>query len=65
MRAGLNPLKDAVVVESKDSPFANVFVVREGDENNETIKKLLAVYQSDATKKFIDDTFKGSIIPAF
>jgi len=39
--------------------------VRQGDENNETIKKLLAVYQSDATKKFVEDTFKGSIIPAF
>ena len=65
LNAGLNPLKDAVVVESKDSPYANVFVVRQGDENNETIKKLLAVYQSDATKKFVEDTFKGSIIPAF
>lgn len=65
LNAGLNPLKDAVVVESKDSPYANVFVVREADKDNETIKKLLAVYQSEGTKKFIEDTFKGSIIPAF
>lgn len=65
LASGLNPLKDAVVVESKDSPYANVFVVRDADKDDPTIKKLLSIYQSQETKKFIEDTFKGSIIPAF
>lgn len=65
LASGLNPLKDAVVVESKDSPYANVFVVRDADKDDPTIKKLLSIYQSPETKKFIEDTFKGSIIPAF
>ncbi|WP_251443964.1 MetQ/NlpA family ABC transporter substrate-binding protein [Veillonella intestinalis] len=65
LNAGLNPLKDAVVVESKESPFANVVAVREGDKDSETVKKFLSIYQSEATKKFIEDTFKGSIISAF
>lgn len=65
LASGLNPLKDAVVVESKDSPYANVFVVRDADKDDPTINKLLSIYQSPETKKFIEDTFKGSIIPAF
>lgn len=65
LASGLNPLKDAVIVESKESPYANVFVVRDADKDDPTIKKLLSIYQSQETKKFIEDTFKGSIIPAF
>mgnify|MGYP000116853788 CR=1 FL=1 len=37
--AGLNPQKDSILVESKDSPYANVMALRQGDENNETYKK--------------------------
>lgn len=65
LASGLNPLKDAVIVESKESPYANVFVVRDADKDDPTIKKLLSIYQSQETKKFIEDTFKGSVIPAF
>jgi len=63
--AGLNPQKDAVLVESKDFPYACVLAVRQGDENNETYKKILAIYQSAPIKKFIEDKYKGSILPAF
>lgn len=30
--ANLNPVKDALVIEGKDSPYANVIAVRAGDE---------------------------------
>ena len=63
--AGLNPQKDAIVVESTDSPYANVIAVRTEDVNNETYKKLLSIYQSEPVRKFIQEEFKGSIIPAF
>jgi D-methionine transport system substrate-binding protein len=63
--AGLNPVKDSLLVESKESPYACVLAVREGDENNEAYKKVLAVYQSDPIKKFVQDHFKGTIVPAF
>lgn len=65
LNAGLNPLKDAVVIESKDSPYANVIAVREADKDNENYKKLVSIYQSEPVKKFIADHFKGSIVPAF
>lgn len=63
--AGLNPQKDSILVESKDSPYANVMVVREEDKDNATYQKVLAIYQSEPIKKFIADHFQGTILPAF
>lgn len=63
--AGLNPSKDAIVLEDKDSPYANVIAVRAGEENKDKFQKLIKVFQSDACKKFIEDTYKGEIYPAF
>lgn len=63
--AGLNPQKDSILIESKDSPYANVMVVREEDKDNATYQKVLAIYQSEPIKKFIADHFQGTILPAF
>lgn len=63
--AGLNPQKDSLIVEDKNSPYANVIVVRDEDANNETYKKVVAIYQSEAIKKFIEEHFQGTILPAF
>jgi len=63
--AGLNPQKDSLLVESKDSPYANVFAVHTGNENNETYKKIVAVYHSDVIRQFIKNRFQGAVVPAF
>lgn len=63
--AGLNPQKDSILVESKDSPYANVMVVRDEDKDNATYQKVLAIYQSEPIKKFIAEHFQGTILPAF
>ncbi len=63
--AGLNPQKDSLLVEDKNSPYANVIVVREEDKNNETYKKVVAIYQSEPIKKFIEEKYQGTILPAF
>lgn len=65
IQAGLNPTKDAIAIESKDSPYANVLAVRKGDENKDYIKALSKALNSPEVKKFIEDTYKGAIIPAF
>lgn len=65
LNAGLNPLKDAVLVESKDSPYANIIAVREEDKDNAVYQKVVSIYHSEPVKKFIEEHFKGSIIPAF
>ncbi len=65
LEAKLNPVKDAIAIESKDSPYANVLVFRKGEENNEAIKKLEAALNSPEIKKFIETKYNGAIVPAF
>lgn len=65
LNADLNPMKDALFIEDKDSPYVNIIAVREGDENRDDIKTLLTTIKSDKVKKFIEDKYKGAIVPAF
>lgn len=65
LEGGLNPLKDAIAIEDKDSPYANLLVVRDGDEKSEKIQALVKALQSEESKKFIEENYKGAIIPAF
>lgn len=65
LEAGLNPTKDAIVIEAKDSPYANIIAVKKGNENNEKIQKLIKALQSEEVKTFIEETYKGGVIPAF
>lgn len=65
MNADLNPMKDALFIEDKTSPYVNIIAVRDGDENREEIKTLLNVIKTDKVKKFIEEKYKGAIVPAF
>lgn len=65
MNAELNPMKDALFIEDKTSPYVNIIAVRAGDENREEIKTLLNVIKTDKIKKFIEEKYKGAIVPAF
>lgn len=65
MNANLNPVKDALFMEDKTSPYVNIVVVRKGDENREEIKTLINELHSDKMKKFIEEKYKGAIVPAF
>lgn len=64
MQAGLNPLKDALVLEDKDSPYVNILVTRSDNKDDPKIKKLAEVLTSDAVKKYIEEKYKGAIVPA-
>lgn len=63
--AGLNPTKNALIIEGKESPYANIVAVRKGDENRAEIQKLIEVLNSDEVKKFLEDKYEGAIVPAF
>ena len=65
MDAGLDPVNDAILREDKDSPYANILAVHQDDVQNPTLQKILAIYQSDTIKKYIEEHFKGALIPAF
>lgn len=65
LNAGFNPLKDALKLESKDSPYANIIAVKKGNENNEKIKALDEAITSQTVKDFIEKKYNGAILPAF
>lgn len=60
-------VKDALAVESDQSvaaqTYANIVAVQKKDENNEAIKKLVQVLQSDEIKKFINEKYDGAVVP--
>lgn len=62
---GLSPSKDSLLLEDADSPYAHLLVVRSKDKNNPLIAKLINAYHSDDVKKYINEQFKGSILPAW
>ena len=65
MGAGLNPTTDALAIESSDSPYVNVLVVKEGNENNEAVQALVEVLHSDTIRDFISEKYDGAVVPAF
>lgn len=63
--AGLNPVRDSIALESADSPYANVIAVREQDRNAPWVRRLVAAYQNQEIKDFVQATFQGAVVPAF
>lgn len=66
--AGYHPTKDAIFLEPVDEtskPYVNIIVARKEDEDNETYQKIVDAYQTEDTKKVIEETSKGSSIPAW
>lgn len=63
--AGLDPVNDPIAVESKkDNPYVNIITVREGDEDRAEIKKLVEVLKSKEIQDFINEQYKGAVVPA-
>ncbi|MEU3252196.1 MetQ/NlpA family ABC transporter substrate-binding protein [Streptomyces sp. NPDC006997] len=66
LEADLKPAEDALVLESpEDNPNVNLLVVKEGSENDPRVRKLAKLLTSDEVRKFIEDTYDGSVIPSF
>lgn len=65
--AGLSVTKDALAKEGASSlaakTYANIIAVRKGDQNRADIKALVAVLKSAQTKKWINEKYKGSVVP--
>lgn len=63
--AGLNPVRDAIALESSDSPYANLIAVRQQDQGAPWVRRLVAAYQNQEVKDFVQATFQGAVVPAF
>lgn len=65
MEAGLNPAKDPLIREGEKAPYFNVIAVRTADKDADWVKELVSAYHSPDVKTFIEETFKGSVQPAW
>jgi D-methionine transport system substrate-binding protein len=65
LQAGLNPVRDSIAIESADSPYANLIAVRQQDRDAAWVRRLVAAYQTQEVKDFVQATFQGAAVPAF
>ena len=67
--AGLNAGTDALAVEDAESisatTYANILVVKEGNENAEKTQALIKAVLSEEVKTFINETYSGAVVPIF
>ena len=65
LAAGLNPTKDALLIEDKNSPYVNYLVGRPDNQNDPRVQKLAKALNSPEVKAFIEQKYHGAVLPAF
>ena len=60
--AGINPSKDALVLEGSYSAYSNILAVKEGRENDPIILALKAALESKQVKEYIDGKYEGAVV---
>lgn len=65
LAAGLNPTRDALLIEDKNSPYVNYLVGREDNQNDPRVQKLAKALTSPEIKAFIEQKYHGAVLPAF
>ena len=63
--AGIDPVKDAILREGKDSPYSNIVAVKTENKEDPKVEALMKVLHSEKVKDFIINEYKGIIAPTF
>ena len=58
----LQPTRDGLFVEDKDSPYVNLIVARENNQNDEKVKNFVKSYQDEAVFKKATELFNGGVV---
>lgn len=62
-------VSDALAVEDVESAaaqtYANVLVVKEGNEEDPGVQALVAALQTEEVRQFIEETYDGAVVPMF
>jgi D-methionine transport system substrate-binding protein len=64
LEAGINA-NSALFREGKDSPYANILVTKSSRVNDPAIVALKNALRTEEVRKFIEEKYKGAVIPAF
>lgn len=65
LAAGLNPTRDALLIENKDSPYVNYLVGRPDNKDDPRVQALAKALTSPEVKAFIEQKYQGAVLPAF
>lgn len=69
IQAGLNATTDGLATEDEDSAaaqtYANILCVKEGNEKDPAVLALIDALRSDEVKKFMEEKYKGAVVPIF
>lgn len=60
--AGINPAEASLVIEGSSSAYANIIAVKEGNENTDKTKALVAAVESKKVAEYITATYGGAVI---
>jgi D-methionine transport system substrate-binding protein len=65
LEGGLTPVQDALASEkAADNPYVNGLVTKAENKTDADVKKLAELLTGPEVKRFIDDKYKGSVLPA-
>ncbi|MBT1165187.1 MetQ/NlpA family ABC transporter substrate-binding protein [Bifidobacterium simiarum] len=69
IQAKFDPSKDALAIEKADGlaakTYANILVVKQGNENTAKTKELKKALNSSEVRDYINKTYKGAVVPVF
>ena len=66
LNANLNPKSDSIISEDAiNNPYSNIVVVRADEVYGKKANALKNAILSDEVKKFINEKYKGAVIPSF
>ncbi len=62
IEAGLNPARDALGIEGSSSAYGNILAVKQGNEQSDLVKALVAALESQQVADFIAATYDSAVI---
>jgi len=62
--AGIEPTS-AILREDPKGPYVNVIAVRTKDKDAPWVKELIAAYRTPEIKAFVNERFKGAVLPSW
>lgn len=65
MPAGLKPKRDAIIIESSRSPYANIVAVRTNEANDLKYQQLMNALNSSEVLDKANELFEGQVLPAW
>lgn len=60
--AGMNPTEEALAMEGAASAYSNILAVKEGNENSDKIKALVAALESKTVADYITKNYNGAVV---